>query len=230
MDLTLRHPGSLGVLGVSFSGKSQYIFNFIRFLPELYGPKVRFDNIIWCYGSAGALKDIPKDVKKKITKFIEGVPPNLENLPFRGSKLLILDDLMVDLFEDPSFVNLLSRGVHHGDTSVICTIQGSSVAAKSARNIFLNFTYLCLFPSLRDKQMYLYIARQLAGSDAAALLKCAESLRQDLPFPYLFADLHPLSAAPDWARFRSLMFPSDSHQVFIVSDEYKADVPCEESP
>lgn len=218
----LQPTASHLIVGQSCSGKTQYLFRFLRHLDELY-PETKFKDIVWCYGHSGSLKDIPKDIRKKITKFQEGFPKKFENL--ETPAIVILDDLFSDLFQSKDFLNLLTRGVHHTGLTLLCTAQAATLAEKYTRACLANFQYLTLFWSWRDRNLFSHIARQIAGSEWRNLLQSFECLSATECWPYLFADLHPQSTAPDWARIRSNIFPSDNFQIILVPRHFANVIP-----
>ena len=108
------------------------------------------ENIIWCYGIYQPaydemLRNIPN------IHFVEGVPSDLESMINPSERnLVVIDDLMQELSNDPRITSLFTKGCHHRNLSVIFILQNIFHRGKELRDVSLNCHYLVLFKSPRD--------------------------------------------------------------------------------
>lgn len=223
MSLTLRHGACHYIIGSSQSGKSQYIYSFLRNLDNLYSPVIRFKSIYWCYGEQDAIKNIPSDIYGKLTLH-EGIP-DLSNLVLEKPAIIVFDDLYTQIFNRPEVVNFILNNVHHSDTSVLITTQVAFPREKYARSIATNSQYLVYLPSPRTNSQFGHLATQISepGESKALIEAYRDSLQKK--YTAFFCDLHPQS--PNWCRFRTNIFPTDQCTIVYCptrySDECKAD-------
>ncbi|GFW91804.1 uncharacterized protein TNCV_3400641 [Trichonephila clavipes] len=96
-SLKLVHPFTLILAGPSGSGKRQFVKKLIENKMIKPSPK----NIIWCYGVYQALyEELPNIF------FHEGIPSNLHQY---SDALIVIDDLMGELGNDPQLTKLFNR-------------------------------------------------------------------------------------------------------------------------
>ena len=97
-------------------------------------------------------------------EFYECIPSEIDSryfLDFNKRNLIVLDDLMAQSGGDQRIANLITKGSHHRNLSVIYIVQNIFHQGKETRNISLNTHYIVLFKSPRDKQQILTLARQI---------------------------------------------------------------------
>ena len=75
--------------------------------------------------------------------------------------LTVFDDQMIDASKDKGFVDLLTRGSHHRNLSVIYIVQSLFHQGKGSLSISLNSHYLVLFNNPRDKFQILFLTKQM---------------------------------------------------------------------
>ena len=64
--------------------------------------------------------------------FVEGVPCNLESMINPSKRnLVVIDDLMRELSNDPRITSLFTKGCHHRNLSVIFILQNIFIGAKN---------------------------------------------------------------------------------------------------
>ncbi|GFV84877.1 uncharacterized protein TNCV_4298591 [Trichonephila clavipes] len=100
-SLKLVHPFTLILAGPSGSGKSQFDKKLIENKMIKPFPK----NIIWCYGVYQALYEEMPNIS-----FHEGIPSNLHQY---SDALIVIDDLMGELGNDPQLTKLFVKFSHH---------------------------------------------------------------------------------------------------------------------
>ena len=97
-------------------------------------------------------------------EFVKGIPTVLEHDSYfdvNKRNLIVFDDQMIDASKDKRIVNLVTRGSHHRNLSVIYIVQNLFHQGKGSRSISLNSHYLVLFKNPRDKLQILTLAKQM---------------------------------------------------------------------
>ena len=154
-----KHPFPALVAGPTCCGKSQIVKrllesgeNMIEGAPE---------NIIWCYGIyQPAFDEIQRNIPN-IT-FVEGVPSDSETMINPSIRnLVVIDDLMHELSNDPQITSLFKKGLHHRNLSVIFILENIFHRGKELRDMSLNCHYLVLFKSSRDSSQVNHLAKQM---------------------------------------------------------------------
>ena len=159
MDPRWKHPFPALIAGPTCCGKSQFVKRLLESGEDIiYGVP---ENIIWCYGvyqSAydGMQRSIPN------IHFVEGVPSDLESMINPSKRnLVVIDDLMQELSNDPRITSLFTKGCHHRNLSVIFILQNIFHRGKELRDMSLNCHYLVLFKSPRDSSQINHLAKQM---------------------------------------------------------------------
>ena len=122
-------PTNCGLYGMSQSGKSTFIANLIRERKRLF----KFENseedihkIFYFYGSTYQ-RHFETLASQEGVIFVQGLPENINSLfqPEDKGKpiLLILDDLMDAIEDNPSMFQLVFKDSHHLNFFVIMTFQ-----------------------------------------------------------------------------------------------------------
>jgi len=108
------------------------------------------ENITWFYGIYQPtydkmLRSVPN------INFVEGVPGDLESMINPSLRnLVVIDDLMQELSNDPGFTSLFTKGCQHRNLNVIFILQNIFHRGKELRDMSLNCHYLVLFKSPHD--------------------------------------------------------------------------------
>lgn len=197
----LKLVGSFSMLvsGPSGSGKTHYIKKLIENQMIKPFPK----KIVWCYGIYQKLyAEIPN------VTFYDGIPSNLNQY---SDALIIIDDLMSELGNDPLLTKLFTKFSHHRNLSIIFVVQNIFHKGKEIREISLNAHYLVLFRNRRDQSQITHLGRQLYPSK----LKFFQESFADAtskPYGYLLIDLKP--ETDESLRVRTGMFPGDNFYVY----------------
>ena len=158
-DPRWKHPFPAFVAGPTCCGKSQYL----KRLPESGEDMIEGapENIIWCYGIYQPAYDEMQKDKSNIA-FVEGVPCDLESMINPSERnLVVIDDLIQDLSNDPRITSLFTKGCHHRNLSVIFILQNIFHQGKELRDVSLNCHYLVLFKSPCDSSQIKHLAKQM---------------------------------------------------------------------
>lgn len=196
------------------AGKTTFCVELLNNADRMIDTK--FDKIYWLLGDVNAQ---PKNLNVPV-EFIIGMPDEFENKSGKPC-LYVLDDSMFET-ENKSVANLLTRGSHHQNMSVIFITQNLYQQGKYARTISLNFTHLCVMNNPRDRLQFSYLARQLYPENAKDLLRVYKETT-DEPFTYLLIDL--TQKTHNLFRFRTDIFNPNYATVFcpkipsVINDE-----------
>ena len=171
--------------------------------------------VIWCYSEKTAVPS-PTELPKRDVHFNEGVPKYFENA--RGRPCLsILDDLSNDVYSK-QVCDLFTKSSHHRNISVILITQNLFHQGRYCRDVSLNAKYLVLLKNVRDKNQFIFLARQVYPENSASLYKAYLDATQR-PHGYLPLDLS--QDIDDRLRFRIVIFPTEHTIVYspTISDE-----------
>lgn len=158
---------------------------------------VKFDKIYWILGDLNAT---PQKLKQQV-EFLPQMPDDFSNETGRP-QLYVLDDSMFEA-QSKSIANLLTKGCHHQNISVIFLTQNIFHQGKYSRDISLNFTHLCIMKNPRDRSQFQFLARQIFPECPRALLMVYKQISEQ-PYGYLFIDL--TQKTHELLRFRTDIF------------------------
>ena len=201
MDVRLQAPFSLGMIGMSGSGKSVLTFRLIENAEQMISPPP--EEIIYCYGEYQEIFDNYRHVN-----FHEGLPDLNEFVGNKKPILMVLDDLMSEWNEEIS--KLFTKYSHHRNISVVYLSQNLFSKNKHARVISLNTHYLVLMRNTRDATQISTLSRQMFPKNAGYMIDAYnDAVRPN--YGYLFVDLKPNT--DDRIRLRTRIFPDESPTV-----------------
>ena len=144
---------------------------------------------------------------------MEGVPIDLEsmiNLSMRN--LVVTDDLMHELSNDPQITSLFTKGSHHRNLSVIFILQNIFHRGKELRDMSLNCHYLVLFKSPRDSSQVNHLAKQMFPGHVKYMQEAFQDATKR-SYGYLLCDLKP--ETPSNFRLRSNIFPGEMQCTYV---------------
>ncbi|KXJ26961.1 hypothetical protein AC249_AIPGENE9928 [Exaiptasia diaphana] len=174
MDPRLKHPFPMVVSGPTMCGKTSFVRKLLELGEEMNENSP--EKIFWCYGE---YQPVFEEMRRTISniEFIEGLPSNMNDLLDPAVRnLIVIDDLMNDTGNRKEMTNLVTRGCHHRNTSLIHIQQNLFPKGKENRNISLNCHYICLFSNPRDRAQVSHLARQMCNTkQRRALLQAADN-------------------------------------------------------
>ena len=214
-DILFNVPFSLLVSGPTSSGKTYWVYNFLKNYKDMVksGSSVP-QKILFCYSVDQPLYgQIKGDVNNVI--FHEGLPSLEVIYEMSGEEplLVVLDDLIHKIVDNHDMLLLFTQGSHHRNISVIFMTQNLYHSGKNARTIALNVKYLVLFANPRDTLQIKYLGRQLFSHKAERLYEAYLDAIKMKKWGYLLVDLN--HDTPDWARLRTNFFPADEGHVVV---------------
>ena len=144
---------------------------------------------------------------------MEGVPSDLESMINPSIRdLVVIDDLMHELSNDPRITSLFTKGSHHRNLSVIFILQNIFHHGKELRDMSLNCHYLVLFKSPRDSSQVNHLAKQMLPGHVKYMQEALQDVTK-LPYGYLLCDLKP--ETPNDFRLRSNIFPVEAQCAYV---------------
>lgn len=183
----MEHPFTCIVSGPTKAGKTLFVSRLIN--ENIIKPKLH--NIWWCY-----TEDHPQI---KGIRFIRGIP-DIEQMKGKV-QLLILDDMMQEMKNNPQLTQVFTRGCHHWEISVIHIVQNAFF--EGLRTSRINTDYLVLFKNPADQLQSQTLARFLFPTNPKYFLEAyADATRP--PHGYLFIDL--TQKTPDELRLKTNIF------------------------
>lgn len=186
IDLRLKCPFTMCLIGVSKSGKSTFARNLLKHRRLKYNSPP--GKVYWFYKVYQTMYD--EMLQLGIVDHFEMGMPTMawmeENITMSNCTLVI-DDMALEATEDTA--KIFSIGSHHYSCNIIFIAQNLFTKNKAFREISLNSTYHVLFKNPRDKSSITHFARQFAPGrtkDVASIY--FKATRQ--PHSYLFIDYH----------------------------------------
>jgi len=206
-------PCAIRISGPQQSGKSTFIVRLIKHRKQLFTQD--FVKCFYCQPSNLCIRPNPiyEEIQKYIpnTELICGIPDvsklgiDLDN----SCKLLILDDLMLEILNSESIVKLLSVDVHHSNCTCILTVHNYYASSRHAKTITRNLNYEVLFYNRLDLREIKIISSQIGGNPNF-LQECFTFLMKkiDSKHPYILLDGHTQSKMNS-LHVRSNIFPEN---------------------
>ena len=191
-----KHPFTCIVAGPTGSGKTV----LTRDLLENASFVTTIDSIplkvLWCYGQWQ--KGYETSVKNTEIKYHEGLCDE-ETVSKMKPDLIVIDDLMKEVGDDPRMSALFTKVSHHLGVSVIFIVQNLFHQSKEMRTISLNSHYFVLLKNPRDNLQLQLFGRQLfPGKTTYFKDSIQEALRK--PFSHVILDM--TSSCPENMRIR----------------------------
>jgi len=224
----LFHPIRMVVAGPSGSGKSWLIVKMIQHREQLFSTK--FHRILYCVPSK--MSQIHHHIFEEIKSFFPEAEFHLDlpkadvivgdNLP----KLIILDDMMQQIFTSRFMEDVFIQHSHHSSCSIIFTSQNFFSNSKD-KTIVRQCNYKIIFQSPSDLVLLRHISCQLKPDDSNFLIKIFDSLEKLFPhddFKYVLVDGEPRSKMKQ-LRVRTHILPNSEGRIeplcFFSSESHK---------
>lgn len=216
--LKFKCPFGMTVSGSSQSGKSEFLFNLIKFRDNMFTSQ--FSRIIYCQPNAFAPKN------QEFFKRLQDLCPNIElcsNLPSistlnldlsNSPSLLLIDDLMTSVLWSKSMVDLLANDVHNYNISVVIVLQNYFAPGKYGKSLVRNCQYRVFFYNRIEQLELRTISSQVANAPNffAANFDFLIKTFPNAPSYYLLIDGHYRTTSADfWCR--SNIFPEGPQNI-----------------
>ena len=107
-DLCFKTPFTMMVAGPSGSGKTVLVRRILKHHSKLLHPKVSLPLVLWCYGQWQSSYTIP--VPNVEIHYSDGLA-SLDEIQSKKPDIIVVDDLMNELGDDPKMGNLFTKEV-----------------------------------------------------------------------------------------------------------------------
>jgi hypothetical protein len=210
-DLLFQSSFRMLLAGPSGSGKSQMIFNLIKYRKQMF--LCPFSYIMYCRPPNPSSKDVNFENKLKeacdFIQFHDGLP-NFEEISYiSGEKLIILDDLILAVVSNSDVFNAITVGSNHHNINIILTTQNLYLQGKFSKTLLRNTTEKILFKDKSDKQWLETQSKQMFG-DQEFLPRAMSWLQQNISNSYehyILLDQNPKSKLHDDMLARTRILP-----------------------
>jgi hypothetical protein len=160
--------------------------------------------IIWYYSEATAVLREQLSKLGRSIQYQEGLPEEYGN-PQGEPSLIILDDVLNQIY-GKKVCDLFTKGSHHRYMSVLLLNQNIFHQGPNCIYISLNAKYLVLLKNVRNKNQFLFLARQVYPEGSHSLY---DSYRDATIKPHGYLVLDFAQNTDDRLRFRTNVFTDD---------------------
>lgn len=183
MSIKFHADSNILVIGSSGSGKTTSVLRIIKEkLIEPFPTK-----IIYLYGAHQPfMNEWNVDKTNPTIEFAKGLQLTLVD-KYKEPKLLILDDLILELNKDVA--QHFIAGSHHKNVTTIFITHSLFLNNEHYRLISNNSQYILLFKNKRNVSQVSTLARQILGDDKNRLLEAYKYIK---PFQFVLLSFHPL--------------------------------------
>ena len=213
-------PSRLLVCGPSMAGKSTFVLSLVEHRNVIYDQN--FERILYCLpeDSLHLHQNFIKQMQDAFPalEIIEGLPriSELHIKDNKNHKLLILDDLMLSVFDTQTMVDLITKDSHHCNCSVIITSQNFFHPSKYGRTFVRNCSEKFLFFDKTDAKLLSILSMQLYPARPSFLKSCFDWIfkyHSKEKLKYLLIDSSILSQFPHNALVRTFILPNSAGNV-----------------
>ena len=192
-NLMFKHPTTCLISGVTMSGKTfltMRIINDWKYLFDLNKKKFR---VLWFYTQTQNIYT-PVDNEYLFLHFHKGIPNNNLIDQYKPD-LIVLDDLMESMKNNPILSEFFTQTCHHKNISVFFLVQNLFVKGEFMRTVSLNSHYFIIMLSPRAVKQVEYFSRQIKKKNSNEdSEKMYENATKNRDYSYLLIDLHPTSS------------------------------------
>jgi len=206
-------PCTVSISGITGAGKTSFVRRLLRYRDEMFDSE--FISVTYFYTIWQSVYGEMQDEFGTLISFVEGIPdPEYlkkvgEN---KGSKCVILDDLMNTVTNDKNIENLFSRGSHHFNITLIYINQNCFAQGRCSRSIALNVQYTVLMANPRVSQIA-HLGNQfgIGPNLKEAFINATAGKR----FSYIVVLAHPSNSSG--YQMIANIFPDDSEPLTVYS-------------
>ncbi len=208
-------PSRMVIAGPSMIGKSRFASKLIEYRSSVYNES--FDRILYALPESSI--HLHQEFIQKLRtichfiEIVEGVP-DVESLNLSADrnshKLLIIDDLMQEVFTSKKILDLVTSTSHHSNISVVIICQSIFLPAKHRLTLIRNCSEKVIFHDKVDQNQLAVLSRHISPGKPNLLKECFDFIynitsKEDLK--YILIDASPLSQLPYNACIRTFIFP-----------------------
>jgi hypothetical protein len=211
-DLQFKHPFTSIISGPTGSVKSSFCIRLLQHLDTFCTERDFHGGIVWRYGEKSAVP--MHELGNKIRNH-EGVPTEFGRATGRLRSLIILDDLLNEAYSWEVY-DLFTKGSHHRKLSVILITRNLFHQGKHCRDISLNAKYFVILKNNRDKNQFLYLARQVYPEHPDSPYNAYLDATQG-PHGYFILDF--FQDTDNLLMYRNNVFPTDHKIIYAPVDD-----------
>jgi hypothetical protein len=211
-DRRLQSPFTMLVCGVTSSGKTTFTKELLEKQSMCIDKPI--SKVYYHYGIyQPAFNQMQRSIKN--IQFREGVPENWEKeITGKEHTIIVIDDLMTEVFSNKEAAKLYTQGSHHRSISVITLTQTLFPKQLHARTISLNSQYLVLFKNPRDALQIKNLANQMfPGKERKERFLNVFTDATSKPHSYLMIDCK--QTTPDEFRLRTGITEKYRHVAYL---------------
>lgn len=228
--IKISHPARILFVGVSMSGKSTVINNFIKNQSVIF--QKPFHRIILSVPTASYSMLHEKqynDLKKyhDNVEFLTGFPIFSELFNENNKNLntcLIMEEFLAhgNFANKSEALELFTAKSHHYNTTILITTQSYYFEGKYARNMRKQMTDIVLFKSRGDKGDLTNLTRQIFPTSPNYLKKCLQFVEDNCnkDNQFILIDNNPISEIPENLQVRCNLIPKETNDepeiIFLV--------------
>ncbi len=186
-SITFGHPCRILIVGSTGSGKSELVLQFIRHRHLLFtgAPFDDADRIYYCLPRSfqTASHDRFCDRLRALAPgchVVYGLPDFAslfaDKTWSREPKLVVLDDLITELVNDPQGLLALTVGSHHAEMSLLITSQNYFMKGKHSVSIARNMSHKVFLVDHADKTPLRAVSRNMFPAQPLFLPQCMAAM------------------------------------------------------
>ena len=186
LDFSFKHPTSIQISGPTQCDKTRLVLRIL----EHQVIKPFSTRMIWVYSESQPDYNFAARLYLHI-EFEHGWKDDIYNrIRPNQKKLLIVDDEMEEAGNSKTLQNLLTKGSHHRNLTIIYLLQNMYNAGTNQRTVSLNTHYNVVFKYLRDVRQYRCLSSQMHPGNFYWLIHAFNDATAK-PHGYLVLDHHP---------------------------------------
>ena len=210
-------PFRIMLAGPSGSGKTTFITRLLKNRDTMFDTPM--SNIYWFYNNESSVKDIKKEFTD--IKFYHSLPSDtmINSWATNEQKLIILDDLMMEMGSKKNFDKIFTRGSHHSKVNIIYTVQNIFPKSQAMRTISLQCTHIVLFKNSRDVDPAMKLGRQIVGSGQPNNLFLKAVFKEMETNHYGYITIITTTNRDKCTQWRYNIFPDDTNVLYIPKEQ-----------
>ena len=226
-DVRFQHPSNIFIMGPSQSGKTSFIYKFLKYRHLLMNPVPK--TVIYVYSSQHPLvnKMVEEGIVNKVLKNLPENQDSLEKLTQScrdGGCILVIDDALSQM---RSYLPQIFEVISHRDNcTVLFVTQNAFIDSSVFRRIKENCHYYVVMKHAKNSLKVKTLALQMDSCNIdyimdahrdAVKLKKSRNEKHHLIYGYLIMDQRPF--ANDHTRIRTSIFPDEEEPVCIYKEK-----------
>jgi hypothetical protein len=227
----LKHPCTVIVAGPTASGKTVLVveillhnrFTFNRLRENGKPNSHRPEHVVWVYGQPQNLIETMKEIArfdKKLMPSIEFISKYdnsiIKSFDKDENNVLVLDDQMEELKDDPQLSKLFTQVSHHKNVTVIMLLQNLFEQGKEMRTVRSNAHYIITMRNPRDQGIMRSMLMQMSPLGWRWMLNAYEDATRN-GYAHCMIDMR--SPTPDSNRIVSSV--TSPNPAFYTSENFE---------